>query len=123
MPQNNPNLLPCPFCGETRIYLTEGRDGCINCPSCLAAVPNEQNNTKELIAQWNSRANFDAELMDEYQSLMDHADTLLAALKKIAEPVLIYGDAMSKIERYQDLSKQFKERVEIAQNALHPTKG
>lgn len=46
----------CPFCGETTIYLTTGKDGCMNCPSCLVRMPNECNDHIELVHYWNTRA-------------------------------------------------------------------
>lgn len=46
------DLLPCPFCGETRIYMG---DWGINCPGCLAGIPDENLGKEELIACWNSR--------------------------------------------------------------------
>ena len=51
------DFLPCPFCGQETIYLKEGKDGGINCPGCLVHMPNECNDTQELIASWNSRFN------------------------------------------------------------------
>ena len=46
---------PCPFCGETTIYFRTGKDGCMNCPNCLVAMPNECNDHIELVHCWNSR--------------------------------------------------------------------
>lgn len=54
-----PFLKPCPFCGERTIYLNNvhlGRRASINCPSCLASIPNECNDIEELINCWNARA-------------------------------------------------------------------
>jgi hypothetical protein len=61
---SNPDLLPCPFCGEGRIYLNEPTDprrrgGSINCPACLVVMPGEIIGPKwrnELIGCWNVRA-------------------------------------------------------------------
>lgn len=49
------HFKPCPFCGETTIYLRTGKDGCMNCPNCLVAMPNECNDHIELVHCWNSR--------------------------------------------------------------------
>ena len=60
MIEPHPDLLPCPFCGERRIFLNEPADprrrgGSINCPACLVVMPGEVNRD-ELIACWNIRA-------------------------------------------------------------------
>jgi len=49
------HFKPCPFCGEKIIYLTTGKDGCINCPNCLVRMPNECNDHLELVDAWNTR--------------------------------------------------------------------
>lgn len=49
------SFRPCPFCGEMVIYLTMGKDGCINCPNCLVCMPIEGNDHIELIHAWNTR--------------------------------------------------------------------
>jgi hypothetical protein len=53
-------LLPCPFCGEKRIFMNEPskfhRYGAINCPACLVLMPGETSNIDELISAWNVRA-------------------------------------------------------------------
>lgn len=54
----HPDLKPCPFCGERRIYLNapskSSRHGSINCPACLVVMPGEVSRD-ELIACWNER--------------------------------------------------------------------
>lgn len=53
----HPGLLPCPFCGESRIYLNPpGTDhrSTINCPACLACIP-EECGQDEMVATWNAR--------------------------------------------------------------------
>lgn len=55
-----PGLKPCPFCGEKKIYFNlpdqeTGFRGSLNCPACLASMPNETNNVEELIECWNHR--------------------------------------------------------------------
>lgn len=54
-------LLPCPFCGEQKIFLNDPhpdgyRYGSINCPACLVVMPGEVNSRDELIGCWNTRA-------------------------------------------------------------------
>lgn len=46
-------LLPCPFCGCDKIAEQEHL---INCPSCLASIPNEVNSVEEMRGCWNTRA-------------------------------------------------------------------
>lgn len=46
------SLKPCPFCGEKRIYY--GPHG-VNCPACLAMVPEDKCNP-DAPAAWNRRA-------------------------------------------------------------------
>ncbi len=51
-------LLPCPFCGEQKIFLNKPSGkfkGSINCPGCLAYMPDEVNSEAELIECWNTR--------------------------------------------------------------------
>lgn len=55
-----PGLKPCPFCGEKKIYFNPPAPeidflGSLNCPACLASMPNETNNVEELIGCWNHR--------------------------------------------------------------------
>lgn len=58
-PEHESALLPCPFCGEKRIYLNEPsegyRHGSINCPACLVVMPGEVRDRNELISCWNAR--------------------------------------------------------------------
>ncbi len=49
-------LKPCPLCGEKTIYMKEGKSGGINCPACLVRLPNECNDTGEMLSCWNNRA-------------------------------------------------------------------
>lgn len=56
---------PCPFCGETTIYLRTGKDGCMNCPNCLVAMPNECNDHIELVHCWNSRVGDTSEYSED----------------------------------------------------------
>ncbi len=55
-----PELLPCPFCGEKRIFLNEPskhhRYGSINCPACLVCMPGEVRDQNELVFCWNERS-------------------------------------------------------------------
>jgi transcription elongation factor Elf1 len=57
---SKPDLLPCPFCGEKKIFLNEPskyhRYGSINCPACLVSMPGEVMDQNELIGCWNARA-------------------------------------------------------------------
>lgn len=46
-------LKPCPFCGEKKIY---EQPHLINCPSCLASIPNACNSPEEMRDAWNLRA-------------------------------------------------------------------
>jgi hypothetical protein len=59
MSYNEPSLLPCPFCGEKRIFLNEPSTffqyGAINCPACLVVLPGATSSTEELIECWNTR--------------------------------------------------------------------
>jgi hypothetical protein len=54
------DLLPCPFCGEARIFLNRPsqhyRYGSINCPACLVVMPGEVRDQNELIDCWNARS-------------------------------------------------------------------
>lgn len=55
-----PNLKPCPFCGERRIFFnppdpTINFKGSINCPACGVEMPREVNDDQELIDCWNTR--------------------------------------------------------------------
>jgi hypothetical protein len=60
-------LLPCPFCGEKRIFMNEPskfhRYGAINCPACLVLMPGETSNIDELISAWNVRADAQGALL------------------------------------------------------------
>jgi hypothetical protein len=62
MSDPHPDLLPCPFCGERRIFLNEPADGhrygSVNCPACLVHMPEEVRDAEhhELIDCWNTRA-------------------------------------------------------------------
>lgn len=48
-------LLSCPFCGWHKPHLRPGKDGGVNCPHCLAMLPNECDDIDELIGCWNNR--------------------------------------------------------------------
>lgn len=55
-------LLPCPFCGEGKIFLNPPSEhhprGSINCPACLVVMPGAVGGDAqeaELIASWNLR--------------------------------------------------------------------
>ena len=58
-PKIDSALLPCPFCGESRISLNKPgfnyKNGSINCPACLVVMPGEVNEA-ELVDCWNTRA-------------------------------------------------------------------
>jgi hypothetical protein len=70
MSYNEPSLLPCPFCGEKRIFLNEPSQffqyGSINCPACLVVLPGATSDADELIDLWNTRY-----LGDEQSDMID----------------------------------------------------
>lgn len=59
MTQQSQALEPCPFCGQSRVYLnapsTTFPRGSINCPACMVVMPGEVGEA-ELIETWNRRA-------------------------------------------------------------------
>lgn len=105
---------PCPFCGEKTIFLTTGKDGCINCPCCLASIPNECNDHIELVACWNNRT--DTTQQEHIKLLRDVAEVIATTELYCIETgiadvdmLLCVREAARKALTATDPTKQMKE--------------